>query len=145
MDSLSSLLSFNRRIRGKTSFFKRSISMCAKMMCWTIKNTQKTYKSRTYLISMLFCQFSKNQSVRDISSGLGSATDNLNHLGQNCLTFKSQTFNFFFNLREINLRSNYSQGFLFKINLCKFDIFQITNVFFNVIFAVVAAHTVYLY
>jgi hypothetical protein len=28
-----------------------------------------------------FCQFAKSQSVRDISNGLRSATDNLNHLG----------------------------------------------------------------
>ena len=30
---------------------------------------------------MLFCQFAKSQSVRDISNGLKSATGNLNHLG----------------------------------------------------------------
>lgn len=30
---------------------------------------------------MLFCQFAKSQSVRDISNGLHSATGNLNHLG----------------------------------------------------------------
>jgi len=30
---------------------------------------------------MLFCQFTKSQSVRDISNGLRSATGNLNHLG----------------------------------------------------------------
>ena len=30
---------------------------------------------------MLFCQFAKSQSVRDISNGLRSATGNLNHLG----------------------------------------------------------------
>jgi len=33
------------------------------------------------LVSMLFCQFSKSQSVRVISNGLRSATGNLNHLG----------------------------------------------------------------
>jgi hypothetical protein len=33
------------------------------------------------MISMLFCQFAKSQSVRDISNGLRSATGNLNHLG----------------------------------------------------------------
>lgn len=41
----------------------------------------KGYNSWTHLISMLFCQFSKSQSVRDISNGLRSATGNLNHLG----------------------------------------------------------------
>jgi hypothetical protein len=30
---------------------------------------------------MLFCQFAKSQSVRDISNGLRSATGNLNHMG----------------------------------------------------------------
>jgi hypothetical protein len=41
----------------------------------------KGYNSWTHLISMLFCQFAKSQSVRDISNGLRSATGNLNHLG----------------------------------------------------------------
>ena len=42
---------------------------------------QKGYSSWTQLVSMLFCQFAKSQSVRDISNGLRSATGNLNHLG----------------------------------------------------------------
>jgi len=42
---------------------------------------QKSYTSWTHLVSMLFCQFSKSQSLRDISNGLRSATGNLNHLG----------------------------------------------------------------
>ena len=42
---------------------------------------QKGYTSWTHLVSMLFCQFAKSQSVRDISNGLRSATGNLNHLG----------------------------------------------------------------
>jgi hypothetical protein len=41
----------------------------------------KGYNSWTHLVSMLFCQFAKSQSVRDISNGLHSATGNLNHLG----------------------------------------------------------------
>ena len=41
----------------------------------------KGYNSWTHLISMLFCQFAKSQSVRDIINGLRSATGNLNHLG----------------------------------------------------------------
>ncbi len=48
------------------------------------KNTDKHnkgYNSWTHLVSMLFCQFAKSQSVRDISNGLRSATGNLNHLG----------------------------------------------------------------
>ena len=42
---------------------------------------QKGYNSWTHLVSMLFCQFSKSQSVRDISNGLRSAMGNLNYLG----------------------------------------------------------------
>lgn len=41
----------------------------------------KGYNSWTHLVSMLFCQFAKSQSIRDISNGLRSATGNLNHLG----------------------------------------------------------------
>jgi hypothetical protein len=41
----------------------------------------KGFTSWTHLVSMLFCQFAKSQSVRDISNGLRSATGNLNHLG----------------------------------------------------------------
>ena len=42
---------------------------------------QKGYTSWTHLVAMLFCQFAKSQSVRDISNGLRSATGNPNHLG----------------------------------------------------------------
>ncbi len=42
---------------------------------------QKGYSSWTHLVAMVFCQFAKSQSVRDISNGLRSATGNLNHLG----------------------------------------------------------------
>ncbi len=42
---------------------------------------QKGNTSWTHLISMLFCQFAKSQSVRDISNGLHFTTGNLNHLG----------------------------------------------------------------
>lgn len=42
---------------------------------------QKGFSSWTHLVSMLFCQFAKSQSVRDISNGLRSATGNLNHMG----------------------------------------------------------------
>ena len=41
----------------------------------------KGFNSWTQLVAMLFCQFAKSQSVRDISNGLRSATGNLNHLG----------------------------------------------------------------
>jgi len=49
----------------------------------------KGYNSWTHLVSMLFCQFSKSESVRDISNGLRSATGNLNHLGINKAPSKS--------------------------------------------------------
>jgi hypothetical protein len=42
---------------------------------------QKGFDSWSHLVSMLFCQFAKSQSVRVISNGLRSATGNLNHLG----------------------------------------------------------------
>ena len=44
--------------------------------------TDKYFKdntSWTHLVSMLFCQFAKSQSVRNISNGLRSATGNLNY------------------------------------------------------------------
>jgi hypothetical protein len=50
---------------------------------------QKGYTSWTHLVAMLFCQFAKSQSVRDISNGLRSATGNLNHLGVNKAPSKS--------------------------------------------------------
>lgn len=50
---------------------------------------QKGFDSWTHLVSMLFCQFAKSQSLRDISYGLKSATGNLNHLGINKAPSKS--------------------------------------------------------
>jgi len=50
---------------------------------------QKGFNSWTHLVAMLFCQFAKSQSVRDISNGLRSATGNLNHLGINKAPSKS--------------------------------------------------------
>ena len=50
---------------------------------------QKGYTSWTHLVSMLFCQFARSQSVRDISNGMRSATGNLNHLGINRAPSKS--------------------------------------------------------
>lgn len=41
----------------------------------------KGYDSWSQLVSMIFCQFSNCDSVRDISNGLNSANGNLNHLG----------------------------------------------------------------
>jgi len=41
----------------------------------------KGMNSWTHFISMIFCQFSRSNSLRDIANGLRSATGNLNHLG----------------------------------------------------------------
>ena len=41
----------------------------------------KGINSWTHLVSMLFCQLSKAQSIREITNGLMSITGNLNHLG----------------------------------------------------------------
>ena len=49
----------------------------------------KGYNSWNHLVSMLFCQFTKNQSNSDISNDLRSATGNLNHLGVNKAPSKS--------------------------------------------------------
>lgn len=49
----------------------------------------KGYDTWSQLISMIFCQFSCCDSVRDISNGLKSATGNLNHLGINRAPSKS--------------------------------------------------------
>ena len=49
-----------------------------------IRDTDKFNKgmnSWTHFVSSIFCQFSKSNSLRDISNGLRSATGNLNHLG----------------------------------------------------------------
>lgn len=40
----------------------------------------KGFDSWTHVVSMLFCQFAKSTSIRDISLGLNSATGNFNHL-----------------------------------------------------------------
>ncbi len=49
----------------------------------------KGYNTWSQLISMVFCQFSGCDSVRDISNGLNSANGNLNHLGINRAPSKS--------------------------------------------------------
>lgn len=50
---------------------------------WTAQTDKhnKGYDTWSQLISMIFCQFSCCDSVRNISNGLRSATGNLNHLG----------------------------------------------------------------
>lgn len=67
---------------------------------------QKGYSSWTHLVSMLFCQFAKSQSVRDISNGLRSATGNLNHLGVSKAPSKS-TISYQNKKRDWTLFKNY--------------------------------------
>lgn len=50
---------------------------------------QKGFNSWSHLVTMLFCQFAKSQSLRDISNGLRSATGNLNHLAMSKAPSKS--------------------------------------------------------
>ena len=50
---------------------------------------QKGYTSWSQLVAMLFCQFAKSSSLRDISNGLRSATGNLNHMGLSMAPSKS--------------------------------------------------------
>ena len=50
---------------------------------------QKGYTSWSHLVAMLFCQFAKSSSLRDISNGLRSATGNLNHMGVSMAPSKS--------------------------------------------------------
>ncbi len=50
---------------------------------------QKGYTSWSQLVAMLFCQFAKSSSLRDISNGLRSATGNLNHMGVSMAPSKS--------------------------------------------------------
>ena len=50
---------------------------------------QKGYTSWSQLVSMLFCQFAKSSSLRDISNGLRSATGNRNHMGLSIAPSKS--------------------------------------------------------
>jgi len=42
---------------------------------------EKGINTWTHLVTMLFCQFSKLNSLRDVCNGLKSASGNLNHLG----------------------------------------------------------------
>lgn len=48
----------------------------------------------THLVTMLFCQFSKSNSLRDIQYGLNSVTSNLNHYGVLRSPGKSSLFYF---------------------------------------------------
>jgi hypothetical protein len=69
------------------TLFSQIISRLDRSKFKTLVNThesdkhQKGFTSWSHLVSMLFCQFAKSQSVRDISNGLRSATGNLSHLG----------------------------------------------------------------
>ena len=67
----------------------------------------KGYSSWNHLVSMLFCQFTKIQSIHDISNGLRSATRNLNHLGVNQAPSKS-SISYQKKNRDCNLFKDYN-------------------------------------
>lgn len=48
---------------------------------YTTDKHNKGIDSWTHMVTMLFCQFSKLNSLRDVTNGLRSASGNLNHLG----------------------------------------------------------------
>jgi hypothetical protein len=80
---------------AKITLFSQIIGKLDKYIFKNLVNSKQTNKfhkgfdSWSHLISMLFCQFAKSQSVRDISNGLRSATGNLNHLGLQTAPSKS--------------------------------------------------------
>ena len=69
------------------TLFAQAIGKLPKECIRTIIREEKTdkhskgYDTWSQFISMMFCQFSGCDSVRDISNGLNSANGNLNHLG----------------------------------------------------------------
>jgi len=75
---------------------------------------QKGYSSWTQLVSMLFCQFAKSQSLRDISNGLRSATGNLNHLGIHKAPSKS-TIGYQNKHRDWELFKDYYHSLLYSL------------------------------
>lgn len=75
----------------------------------------KGIDSWTHLITMLFCQFSKLNSLRDVTNGLRSASGNLNHLGlqkapsKSSLSYQNQN-------REWHLFQDYYFKLLHKLS-----------------------------
>jgi len=72
--------------RNLTLFAQIIQSLCRtsfkKLVCqYGTDKHSKGIDSWTQLITMLFCQFSKLNSLRDVTNGLRSASGNLNHLG----------------------------------------------------------------
>lgn len=76
----------------------------------------KGIDSWTHLITMLFCQFSKLNSLRDVTNGLKSASGNLNHLGlkvspsKSSLSYQNQN-------REWHLFQDYYFKLLHKLSV----------------------------
>ena len=72
---------------ANTTLFAQAIGRLSKECIRKIIREEKTdkhskgYDTWSQFISMMFCQFSGCDSVRDISNGLNSANGNLNHLG----------------------------------------------------------------
>ena len=95
----------------------------------------KGYSTLDQLVSMIFCQFSGCDSVRDISNGLKSASGNLNHLGmwrapskstvayqnahRDCSVFREI---FYMLYRHFGQQAGYSRrGFRFKMPIKLLD------------------------
>ena len=80
---------------SKIALFAQIISKLDRLIFIKIVKEKQTdklnkgYNSWTHLVPMFFCQFEKNQSVRDISNSLRSVMENLNNLGINKKPSKS--------------------------------------------------------
>lgn len=75
----------------------------------------KGVNSWTHLVSMLFCHFSKSNSLREISNGLKSATGNLNHLAVSRAPSKS-TLSYINEHRDWGLFKDYYYKLLKEIS-----------------------------
>lgn len=76
--------------------------------------------SWTHLVSMLFCQFSKSNSLRDIHYGLNSATGNLNHYGVSKSPSKS-SLSYINEHRDWRLFRDFYLGVVKSLNLSRKD------------------------
>ena len=93
----------------------------SKLVC--THQTDKHHKginSWTHLVTMLFCQFSNLNSLRDVCNGLKSASGNLNHLGIKRAACKS-SLSYQNSHRDWQLFKNYYFKMLGKLsNMCRF-------------------------
>jgi hypothetical protein len=80
----------------------------------------KGIDSWTHLVSMLFCQFSKSNSLRDIHYGLNSATGNLNHYGVSISPSKS-SLSYINEHRDWRLFRDFYLAIIKSLNLSRND------------------------